>query len=124
MRYAKSPIPKEFSDYEMIVFLMLKKLGINFITQIPIDIEDKTYYPDFWISKNDYPKLKYRGIDIEVDSDEFHKKTKGQIRRDEERDEAFTKHGYKVIRINEKELKNTKKVEKKLKKMLKELNVL
>jgi very-short-patch-repair endonuclease len=124
MRYAKSPIPKAFSNNEIIVFLILNKLGVRFLTQVPIDIEDKVYFPDFFIFKSHYPQMKPEGIDIEVDSEDFHEKTKGQIRKDEERDEAFEKHGYKVIRINEKELKNTKKVEEKLKKILKELNVL
>jgi very-short-patch-repair endonuclease len=118
------PIPKEFSNNEMIVFLFFKKLGINFITQIPIEFEDKTYYPDFWISKNDYPKMKARGMDIEVDSDTFHKGTKGQIRKDEERDEAFIKHGYRVVRIEEEEFKNIEKLKKRLKNILKEEKII
>jgi very-short-patch-repair endonuclease len=124
MRYAKTPIPKAFSYNEMLVFFILNKLGVRFLTQVPIEIEDKIYFPDLFIFKSHYPKLKYKGIDIEVDSDTFHKKTKGQIRKDEERDEAFIKHGYKVIRISEEELKNAEELEEKLKNILKEEGIL
>jgi len=124
MVFAKTQIPKAFSNIEMIVFLILNKLGVRFLTQVPIDIEDKVYFPDFFIFKSHYPQMKSEGIDIEVDSEDFHKKTKGQIRKDEERDEVFTKHGYRVIRISEKELKNPKNVEEKIKNILREEGVL
>jgi very-short-patch-repair endonuclease len=109
MVFAKTQIPKAFSNIEMIVFLILNKLGVRFLTQVPIDIEDKVYFPDFFIFKSHYPQMKSEG---------------GQIRKDEERDEVFTKHGYRVIRISEKELKNPKNVEEKIKNILREEGVL
>jgi hypothetical protein len=124
VRYTKSQIPKAFSYNELLTSLIISKMGIRCFTQVPIEIEDKVYFPDIFIFKSHYPQMKSRGIDIEVDSDEFHKKTKGQMRRDEERDEAFEKHGYRVIRIDEKEFKNIENLKEKLKNILIEEGIL
>jgi len=126
--FSKTPFPKEFSYNELKVFMILKKLNIDFITQYPIQIPDTinnrmiTYYADFFIRKYDYRTMKCNGLDIEVDS-EFHFLTKGRIRKDEERDEELKKYGIETLRIREDDLKDEEKLKSLIINKLKELGV-
>lgn len=105
MRYSRKPVGFEFTDPEIRVFFALKKMNVIFTTQYPYEVEPrKKYYFDFCISRLDYPSLKYKLIDIEVDS-ELH-----DVNKDDERDRLLKERDVYVIRINDKDFKSVSEI--------------
>jgi very-short-patch-repair endonuclease len=115
-------IPLQYSKAEIELFLILKKLGINFRTQEIIKVEDDYFSADFFIPYGYYPEMKAKnGIVIEVQS-KFHEK-KGRMRKDEYKFETLKENGYGIIDIWDYELKNKKEVVLKLLKFFEDFEI-
>jgi very-short-patch-repair endonuclease len=113
-------MPLQYSDLEIKFFLILKELGIRFLTQeiIAIKKDDKIKYysVDFLIPKTFYYHQIKHPIVFEIQSS-LHKQ-KGRMKKDEIKKEDLEREGYKVIEIWEDELKEPEKLKERIKNIL------
>jgi very-short-patch-repair endonuclease len=115
-------LPLQYSDLEIKFFLILKELGIRFLTQeiIAIRKDDKIKYysVDFLIPKSFYYHKIKHPIVFEIQSS-LHKQ-RGRMKKDEIKKEDLEREGYRVVEIWEDELDNQEELRKKIMDILKE----
>lgn len=93
----KSPIEQMFYLAFSVINLEYYNGRYSIEPQFEIKVENKVYYADFILSLNNNDKLM---LIVECDGHDFHKLTKEQVKRDNERDLALKKSGYEVIRFS------------------------
>lgn len=86
----------KMTTYEGKFFDILVSLGIEFIPQKPLRIKGRNYIIDFYV-----PSQK---LIIEIDGGYHY--TEEQSAKDTQRDEACSKEGYKVLRIDNEEIED------------------
>lgn len=115
-------IPLQYSDYEIQFFLILKEIGVRFLTQEFIAIKKndkiKNYLVDFIIKKVFYyDEMECEGIVFEVQGEQHEER--GRMKKDEMKKEDLERNGYHVYEISYKELKDKKKLKEKIIEILK-----
>ena len=97
------------SGYKTYLYRYAKRVvgcdTVAFLPQHPIEIQGKTYRPDFLLSMW-LPDDSTLHIAIECDGHDFHEKTKEQAKRDRQRERALTADGYIVVRFTGSEIFN------------------
>lgn len=85
----------------------------EFTVQEKINVNDKTYYADFYFNSSDKCFVKAEKdikLIVECDGHEFHEKTKEQVERGNERDLNLRMNGYDIIHFSGSQIyKNPKK---------------